>query len=145
MNTKAELKLSTWIIGLTIFSLTIIVGVGWIQGINQEYPEANISDSWESSFNKLNTLNSTTDVIYDSITVGEEPKLTDLAEIIWDGTTAAVLNGLYTIVLIPAMIGAFFEAIGMPVALGYVITAIMVIIIIRLVFSVISAWLKRGL
>lgn len=141
----AELKLSDWIIILAFFSAVVTVGVSLIVSVNTYYPSNNISADWESSFDKMDNIEQSTSTIRESITSGEESKITLLgtAEAIWSGTTNAIMNGLGTIGLIDDMIADFEDEsnISWPIwAAGLIIT----IIVIRLIFNVISAWLKRG-
>jgi hypothetical protein len=142
----ADLKVSTWLIVLVIFSAAIVTSVGFIQSINSQYPDANISSEWETSFDKMDTLNQSTTSIRDSVTSGESSKITTvgLANAIWDGTTTAILNGFKTLALLDDMIFDFIVYSGLPIPI-WVITVIVSIIVISLIFTVLSAWLKKGI
>lgn len=139
-----DLKLSTWIIVLAVFSTGIIVASSWILAIDDQYPAANVSADWSNSFNKMSNINATTLSVRETIESGEEPKATDLGEILLTGIPSAISRGLKSLGLIDDMVSDFNEQSNIPIP-KWTTDLIVIIIVIALIFTIISAWLKRSL
>ena len=141
-ETMTDLKLSSWIIVLAIFSTGFLVSMSWIVAIDDAYPAGNISAEW-SSFDKLSSLSNTTTKTRTDIASGETGKLSDFGEMILVGVPQAVLGGLSTIGLLDDMLYDFANNAGIDMP-SWVATLTIIIIVISLIFTIISAWLKRS-
>jgi hypothetical protein len=140
----SDLKLSTWIILLALFSAGIATTSAWVVGINDAYG-VNASTDWSNSLDKMSDISNRTTSIREKMSSGEDNKVTAIgtAEVIWSGTVSSIMTGINSLGLIDDMIKDFQDQSGLDIP-TWVLPLIVTIIVTSLLFGVASAWLKRG-
>lgn len=133
------MKISNLLIGLVLFSAMIAGGSVIIGQFDTAYENANMTGNWNSTYNKISTISTTTDKMYNDTSTAtvKDTAIVWLPSAIW----RTVITSVQSIWLSTDIVMHIGEDFGIP---GWFITTVVTIIILSMIFAVATAIFRRN-